>query len=156
MKIFEVLVGISLGLFGSLAGAADPMEQGHFDDPFMQITSGIATCPNQERTKLTPAEIWTETHWRSERGTSCYRAGRCRYPNAYMYDKELSMRVEKSILADPRFLNTSVWMEGYRRWIVLKGCVSSQEQAREVERIVRNIDDVEAVINELVVLPETR
>jgi BON domain len=153
MKRLGSLIIVSLALFGSAAHAVDPVEQGHFDDPFIQITSGIAACPIQERAKLTPEEIRAETHWRSERGTSCYRAGRCRYPNAYLYDKELATRVEKSILADGRFANTSLWMEGYRRWIVLKGCVSSQEQLQEAERVVRNIDDVEAVINELMVLP---
>jgi BON domain len=153
MKRPGFLIIVSVALFGSAVQAVDPVEQGHFDDPFMQITNGIAACPVQERAKLTPEEIRAEAHWRSERGTSCYRAGRCRYPNAYLYDQELATRVEKSILADGRFANTSLWMEGYRRWIVLKGCVSSQEQLQEAERVVRNIDDVEAVINELVVLP---
>jgi hypothetical protein len=149
-----IFIFLALGLCGASAYGADPMVDGHFDDPFLQITSGIAACPLQERAKLTPEEIRAETHWRSERGTSCYRAGRCRYPNAYIYDKELATRVERSIQADTRFAKTSVWMEGYRRWIVLKGCVSSADQAVELERIVRNIDDVEAVINQLTVMPE--
>jgi BON domain len=153
MKRPGFLIIISIALLGSAVHALDPVAQGHFDDPFMQITNGIAACPVQERAKLSPEEIRAETHWRSERGTSCYRAGRCRHPNAYLYDNELATRVLKSILADGRFANTSLWMEGYRRWIVLKGCVSSQEQLQEAERVVRNIDDVEAVINELMVLP---
>ena len=92
-----------------------------------------------------------EAHWRAERGTSCYRSGRCRLPNAYLYDKEIAPRVVKAIAAAGTFDDTSVWVEGQRRWVWLKGCVSTPEQAAELERIVRLIDDVEAVIPQLIV-----
>jgi osmotically-inducible protein OsmY len=93
-----------------------------------------------------------ESHWRAERGTSCFQAGRCRLPNAYLYDKEIIPRVQKAILVDGRFSETSIWVEGQRRWVWLKGCVRSQDQSASVEQLVRNIDDVEAVINQLVVI----
>ena len=66
-----------------------------------------------------------EAHWRAERGTSCYRSGRCRLPNAYLYDKEIAPRVVKAIDAAGTFADTSVWVEGQRRWVWLKGCVST-------------------------------
>ena len=40
---------------------------------------------------------------------------------------------------------------GQRRWVYLKGCVRNEKQSRELEAEVRLIDDVEAVINELMV-----
>src|SRR5438552_16963727 len=86
-----------------------------------------------------------------DRGTRCFLSGRLRLPNSYLYDKEIIPRVEKAILADGRFADTSVWAEGQRRWVSLKGCVGRSEQAKALEQLVRGLDDVEAVINQLVV-----
>ncbi len=49
------------------------------------------------------------------------------------------------------FEDTSVWVIGQRRWVWLEGCVSTPAQAQELERLVRLIDDVEAVIPQLIV-----
>ena len=100
---------------------------------------------------ITEAEMRTQAHSRIERGTSCFLSGRCRLPNSYLYDREIIARVEKAILADGRFADTSVWAEGQRRWVWLKGCVRRKEQAKTLEQLVRRLDDVEAVINQLVV-----
>ena len=108
-------------------------------------------APIPDAPLLTEAQMQHETHWRAERGTSCYRSGRCRLPNAYLYDKEIVPRVVKAIDAAGQFADTSVWVEGQRRWVWLKGCVSTKEQAAELERIVRLVDDVEAVIPQLIV-----
>jgi osmotically-inducible protein OsmY len=120
-----------------------------FDDPFVQVTTGIPACPVPEGPLLTQEQMRREAHDRAERGTSCYMAGRCRLPNAYLYDKEIAPRVVKSILADGRFTDTSIWIEGKRRWVWLKGCVAHEQQKQALEQRVRGIDDVEAVINEL-------
>ena len=40
---------------------------------------------------------------------------------------------------------------GQRRWVWLKGCVRGSEQSEALEKLVREIDDVEAVINQLVI-----
>lgn len=123
----------------------------YFNDPFIQATSGIANCPVPPGPLITEAERLKETHWRAERGTSCYLAGRCRLPNAYLYDKEIIPRVKKAIEADGRFAETSVWALGSRRWVWLQGCVRTKADAQALEQLVRGIDDVEAVINELVI-----
>jgi len=65
--------------------------------------------------------------------------------------RKIIPRVKKAILADGRFSDTSISVEGQRRWVWLKGCVSKPEQSFAVEQLVRNIDDVESVINQLVV-----
>ncbi|MDO8252351.1 MAG: BON domain-containing protein [Rhodoferax sp.] len=74
------------------------------------------------------------------------------FSNAYLYDKEIIPRVKEAILADGHFSDTSIWVEGQRRWVWLKGCVLASEQSIAMEQLVRGIDDVEAVINELAVL----
>jgi hypothetical protein len=123
----------------------------YFDDPFLHVTDGIADCPQQAGPLVTQAEMRAQAHWRAERGTSCFQSGRCRLPNSYLYDKEIIPRVKKAIVADGRFGQTSIWVEGQRRWVWLKGCVRKKAEADALEKLVRDIDDVEAVINELVV-----
>jgi hypothetical protein len=141
----------ALALAGSAAAMPAEERANYFDDPFLQVTSAIADCPPYQGPMITQAEMRAEAHARAERGTRCYQSGRCRLPNSYLYDKEIIPRVKTAILADGRFAGTSVWIEGQRRWVRLKGCVRTRAEAEALERLVRGIDDVEAVINELVV-----
>lgn len=137
-----------------LAWAGEPDDEAafiRFNDPFVQVTSGLADCPKQEGPRITLEQMRAESHWRAERGTSCFRSGRCRLLNAYLYDREIIPRVKQAIEVDGRFANTSLWVEGQRRWVWLKGCAASADQSTEIVRLVRNIDDVEAVINQLTV-----
>ncbi len=133
------------------SAASEAQRRNWFDDPFIVATHGLPGCPVPDAPLLTEAEMQHETHWRAERGTSCYRSGRCRLPNAYLYDQEIAPRVVKAIDAAGTFADTSIWVEGQRRWVWLKGCVSTPEQAAELERMVRLVDDVEAVIPQLIV-----
>ncbi len=129
--------------------------QNFLDDPFVQLTSGLAHCPVPEGPLLTQAEVRAEMHSRVERGTSCFMAGRCRLHNAYLYDKDIIGRVGKLVAAlaarDPQIAATSLWAEGQRRWVYLKGCVQTDAQSQALEAAVRNMDDVESVINLLMV-----
>jgi len=134
-----------------MAAHAEEERRNYFDDPFLQVTNGLSSCPTQKGPLITLAEKKAAAHYRAERGTSCYQSGRCRLPNAYLYDKEIIPRVQKALLADGSFSDTSIWVEGQRRWVWIKGCVHTQEQSKRAEDIVRAIDDVEMVINELVV-----
>ncbi|MGA7985238.1 MAG: BON domain-containing protein [Burkholderiales bacterium] len=146
---------LGLGAIAAAVGcgrAAADERGNYFNDPFVQVTRGIADCPVPEGPMITKAQMRAEAHSRIERGTSCYLSGRCRLPNSYLYDKEIIPRVSMAILASGRFAGTSVWAEGQRRWVWLKGCVRSREQAEALERLVRDIDDVEAVIDQLVVV----
>ena len=125
-----------------------------FNDPFLKVTASITNCPVPSGPEITRAEMQAQSHVRAERGTSCYLSGRCRLPNSYLYDREIIPRVTKAIRADERFARTSVWVLGQRRWVSLKGCVRTKAEKEALERLVRSIDDVEAVINELVIRPE--
>jgi hypothetical protein len=130
---------------------ADEMRTNAFDDPFLQATHAIPACPPAEPPLLTAAEVRAQSHMRVEKGTTCHYYGRCRLPNAYLYDKEIAPRVVRFIQLDDRFANSTIWILGQRRWVYLKGCVANAEQASALEAEVRLIDDVEAVINELMV-----
>ena len=131
--------------------AADEARRNPFDDPFTAVTQGLANCPVAEPPLFTEEQIRNEAHDRAQRGTSCWLAGRCRLHNAYLYDKEIIPRVVKAARADDRYGDTTVWALGQRRWVWLKGCVSRPEQREGLERLVRLIDDVEGVVNELMV-----
>lgn len=133
------------------APATGQQRANYFDDPFIQVTNAIKDCPVPQGPLITRAEMQVEAHERAERGTRCFESGQCRLPNAYLYDREIIPRVRKAILADGRFAATSVWVEGQRRWVWLKGCVRRKADAKALEQLVRHIDDVEAVVGELVV-----
>ena len=122
-----------------------------FDDPFLQVTSGIASCPVPDGPGVTEQEARALAHDRAQRGVSCWLAGRCRLHNAYLYDSEIIPRVQQAVRVDGRFAKTSIWATGQRRWVWLQGCVSTSEQAAAVELLVRSIDDVEGVMNQLMV-----
>jgi len=125
-------------------------------DPFEQVTTDIANCPlpappSYENTASDAFQRRFEAHWRGERGTSCYNSGRCRLPNAYLYDKEIIPRVKKFILQDTRSAGSSLWIAGQRRWVTLQGCVKSKEQARALVEAIQTVDDVERVVDETMV-----
>ena len=140
----------ALAAGAALAGSAE-QRSNVFDDPFLQATHAIAACPPAEPPLLTATEARAQSHMRAEKGTTCHYYGRCRLPNAYLYDREIVPRVVRFIQLDDRFANTSIWILGQRRWVYLKGCVASAEQAAALVHEVRLIDDVEAVIDELMV-----
>jgi len=140
---------VALAAGGARAGEPEGVRRNWFDDPFVQVTAGLPACPAPDAPLLTEEQMRREAHYRAERGTSCYQAGRCRLPNAYLYDKEIAPRVVKAITVDGGFVDTSVWIAGQRRWVWLKGCVARAEQKTALEQLVRSIDDVEAVIDQL-------
>ena len=144
---------LALTCLASMASGAQPAEEraNFFNDPFLQVTSAIAGCPVPEGPLITADEMRAQSHYRAERGLRCFQSGRCRLPNSYMYDKEIIPRVKKAIDADGRFVDTSIWVEGQRRWVWLKGCVRRKADAEALEKLVRSLDDVEAVINQLTV-----
>ncbi len=151
----RVRPGLLLALGAALAaGACVAQERANFfNDPFEQATSGIPACPVPQGPLITRQEMLAQTHGRAERGTTCYQTGRCRLPNAYLYDPDIVARSKKAILADGRFGGTSVWLLGQRRWVWLQGCVRTRAEAETLERIIRSLDDVENVMNELKVVP---
>ena len=121
-------------LLASPLGAVAQARQNFLGDPFVQLTSSLASCPVPEGPLLTAEEVRAEMHARVKRGASCFMAGRCRLHNAYLYDKEIIGRVGKLVAAlvarEPQLAATSLWAEGQRRWVYLKGCVQTKRSRR--------------------------
>jgi osmotically-inducible protein OsmY len=141
-----------LAFFVVLSSPSRAQERSNFfDDPFVQATSAMPGCPVPEGPLVTQDEVRAQAHVRSQHGGSCYRSGRCRLPNSYLYDKEIIPRVMLYLRQDGRFDNTSVWLLGERRLVTLMGCVASREQAEAMEKAVLLVDDVMGVANQLMV-----
>lgn len=149
------IAALSCALATSLVHAQEARQS--LGDPFVQVTSAIATCQIPAPSLYTPDEVRAQSHYRVERGTSCYQSGRCRLPNSYAYDADIVSRVQKYIRQDARFADTSIWIEGQRRWVTLMGCVNTVQQRDALEAAVRTVDDVENVVSVLTIVgPSTR
>lgn len=149
-SIWDVFVGALLA-YAVVATASAEERRNFFGDPFAAVTAGFPGCPVPEGPLITESQMRAEAHSRSERGTRCYLSGACRLPNSYRYDGDIVERVRAHILYEDRFKATSLWVLGQRRWVTLKGCVRTKAQAAALERLVREVDDVEAVFDELMI-----
>lgn len=134
---------VALGL---LAGTAQAEAlKNWFGDPFFQASADLRRCPLPLGPLLTEQEQRREAHWRAERGTSCWLAGRCAHSNAYAYDAGLAAPV-RAALAQAGLQGSSVWVTIQRRWVFLEGCVSSLQQAQALEAAARSVPRVETVV----------
>jgi BON domain len=149
-RVKRLAIALTL-LCGPLMSAAFAQRSNVWSDPFVNVTNALPACPVPAGPMFSPEEARADSHWRSQRGVSCYLSGRCRLSNSYLYDQEIIPRVRQFILADGRFEQSSIWVMGQRRWVWLMGCVGSESERQTLEVLVRNIDDVEAVVNELMV-----
>lgn len=138
-------LAIALCAASAPAPAADQVQL----DPFAQATAGMAACPAIKPRLFSVAEMRTEAHARSERGTRCALEGTCEAGGAYKRDPEINERVRAAIAADPRFADTSVWVTTSRKWVTLKGCVRSNSQRNVIVKSVSKRPSVERVFDEL-------
>lgn len=148
LKMATLTVAMAMSL---AAHAEDVQSTNFFDDPFVQATSALEGCPEPEGPLYTAAEARSQAHIRAEKGTTCHYHGRCRLPNAYLYDKDIIPRVARFIQLDDRFKPSSIWLVGQRRWVYVQGCIASRALAEELMREIRLIDDVESVVDQLMV-----
>jgi len=147
MRTLQRVHVLAIALAAFACGAHAQERRNAFDDPFMVVTKALPGCPVPAPPGFTEEEVRKEAHVRAQHGTSCYRVGRCRLPNSYLYDAEIIPRVQLYLREDGRFGDTSVWVLGERRLVTLMGCVQSPEQAEAMEKAVGLVDDVMGVVN---------
>jgi hypothetical protein len=138
---------VLVSLAASLAVAQAPMQL----DPFAQTTAGLPNCPTVSPRLYTPDEMRTEAHARSERGTRCALEGTCEPGGAYKRDAEINEQVRAAIATDKRFGQTSIWLTTSRKWVTLKGCVRTKGERNAVVALVKNLQGVERVFDELTI-----
>ncbi|SAK50631.1 hypothetical protein AWB75_01418 [Caballeronia catudaia] len=147
IRISAAVIVIAL----SFAAHADDTRENRGDDPFLRVSSAIADCPAPRGPFETEQEWLDETHYRIERGNSCWIAGRCRLSNSYEYDKEIAQSVTRRLNSLNASLQwrekTSLWLTLQRRFIYLDGCVSRDFDTARFVSALGETADVEKVID---------
>lgn len=129
----------------SAALSGEPLRN-WFNDPYFQVRSGIAGCPQPLGPFTTESDMKKQTHYRAERGTSCWLAKKCDKPNSYLYDKDIAAAVKARFDASPLMREASLWVTVQRRWVQVDGCVPAKYAAGTLEELLKNVQDVEHVI----------
>lgn len=117
-----------------------------FNDPFFQVRAGIADCPTPLGPLLPQPKRNAEAHYRVERGTNCWLAGKCDRANAYWYDVDIGKSAAKAFADTADFRDTSLWVTVQRRFITVEGCVAMQDDERKLHALLETLPDVERVI----------
>ncbi|TDR76456.1 BON domain-containing protein [Paludibacterium purpuratum] len=137
-------------LTSSVALASAPLKN-WFNDPFFQVRHRMAGCPQPLGPYGTEDEMKQQAHSRVERGTSCWRAGKCKKPNAYLYDADIANDLRRRFAASRRFADASLWITVQRRFVYVEGCVRSKRTMSGIEDFVKRTPDVELVIANTIV-----
>lgn len=126
--------------------------RGH--DPFIQISQAIAHCPAPLGPLETEKEWLDDSHYRIERGNSCWIEGRCRLSNAYLYDAEIAEAVQRRLatinLATHWREQSTLWLTLQRRFIYVEGCVAPGFDKHTFITELAKTADVERVIDNTV------
>ena len=125
------------------------VNRGH--DPFFQISKATSDCPAPLGPLETEKEWLDDSHYRIERGNSCWIEGRCRLSNAYLYDAEIADTVQRR-LATINFAThwreqSTLWLTLQRRFIYVEGCVAPGFDKRAFLTELAKTADVERVID---------
>lgn len=122
---------------------ADEGLRNWFDDPFFQISSAIADCPLPAGPFVTETERRVQAHRRAEKGTTCWLAGECERPNAYVYDADIAAALRAALRERPRFADTTLWVTVQGRVLYVEGCVTQASTTSELEAFARALPHVQ-------------
>jgi hypothetical protein len=150
MNTFLLVSGLAISACGIAAEGENPPLKNWFNDPFFQIRDAIRACPVPLGPLITEAQRREEAHYRVERGTSCWMAGKCEKPNSYLYDAPIAMAIRQRFAQGSEFDDASLWITVQRRFVIVQGCIARPEQAPQIDAIMRAIPDVERVVLQLV------
>jgi hypothetical protein len=95
---------------------------------------------------MTEAQMQAESHSRVERGTSCWMAGQCSLPNAYLYDAAIAAAIRQRFDERGVFADDSLWITVKRRFVWVEGCVADTRDAVALKRMMQAVPDVERVL----------
>ena len=147
MRCFRKTIFAALALTAACARGADgDALKNWFNDPFFRVSAGIPDCPLPLGPLLTEAEMKAESHSRVERGTSCWMAGKCKQPNAYLYDAGIAQTIRQRFQSTGAFDKDSLWITVSRRFVWAEGCVTDPRKAAEIEALLRTVPDVERIL----------
>jgi hypothetical protein len=140
----------------STHGVSAETLKNHYNDPFVQVTRDIKNCPQPRGPFMTVKEAQAEAHPRIERGTTCFRAGKCIEPNSYRYDGRIAAAAQQAISAQlvksPALAHSSVWITVQRRFVFVQGCVARRADVARWESLLRRVPEVEYVAVDVMVV----
>ncbi|WP_345816013.1 hypothetical protein AAGS40_17340 [Paraburkholderia sp. PREW-6R] len=150
-SITSRMAALLLGAAAAHAHAQDArVNRGH--DPFFQISHAIADCPVPLGPLETGQEWLDDSHYRIERGNSCWVEGRCRLSNAYLYDAEIADTVQRRLstinYATHWREQSTLWLILQRRFIYVQGCVAPGFDKQDFLTELGKTADVDRVIDD--------
>lgn len=148
MRPMPIVLAV-LALLAAPPGRAQAPEElrNWFDDPFVQISAGIAACPLPAGPFGDARDRRAQLHSRAEKGTTCWLAGDCERPNSFAYDRDIAAAAQAALLREPaRFADTSLWLTVQGRVLYIEGCVARPAQVAELEAIGRGLPYVQQAI----------
>ena len=126
---------------------AAPERRNWFNDPFFQIASAIADCPEPAGPRITEDERRVQSHHRAEKGTTCWLAGQCERPNFYAYDADIAQAFKATLQASNPFArSTTLWVTVQGRVIYIEGCVADPSVEPALEAYARALPGVQQAI----------
>lgn len=150
-QLMPCLLSLALASTGVHAEDAERLNRGN--DPFFPVSQAVAHCPEPLGPLETEREWRAESHWRVERGNSCWWEGRCRLSNGYLYDKEIVDAVKRRLAniepATHWKESTTLWLMLQRRFIYVQGCVAPGFDKKSFLAELAKTADVERVIDEM-------
>ncbi|HBD33441.1 hypothetical protein ACUXQ2_002439 [Cupriavidus metallidurans] len=127
------------------------------NDPFLRISQAITNCPEPAGPRITEADWKREAHHRIEEGNHCYMEGRCRLANAYQYDQEIAEALRRRLdtlrHTMPAWQQSSLWIMVRGRWLTVQGCVATDFDRKGFLGALREVPDVERVIDQTTTTP---
>ncbi|KAF7962176.1 hypothetical protein AWV80_24775 [Cupriavidus sp. UYMU48A] len=149
---------VAVGLLMPLAQACAEDVANYGNDPFVQVSSRIADCPEPVGPRVSEAEWRREAHHRIEQGNHCWTEGRCRLANAFQYDKEIAESLQRRLrtLATtmPLWQDSTLWITVRGRWLTVQGCVRPGFAKASFLRALGEVADVEKVVDQTTASPE--
>jgi hypothetical protein len=150
------MVAAAVAIAGPCAWA-DGVRANHGNDPFFQVSHAVADCPVPLGPLETEQEWLGESHYRIERGNSCWWEGRCRLPNGYLYDKEIEEAAQRRLNniepATHWRERTTLWLTLQRRFIYVQGCVAPDFDKKAFLSELAKTADVERVLDQTTATP---
>jgi hypothetical protein len=134
-----------MGGLAAVAVHAQPLKN-WFDDPYFAVRQGLAACAVPRGPYGTEEDMRRETHSRAERGTSCWLAGRCSKPNAYLYDRDLAAAVRARFDASPAWRHASLWVTVQRRIVYVEGCVPAGTRDGALQALLKDLPELDLLV----------
>jgi hypothetical protein len=155
IRALSVALALLVPLPPELARAEAVANYGN--DPFVQVSSRIADCPEPAGPRVSEDEWRREAHHRIEQGNHCWTEGRCRLANAFQYDKEiaesLQRRLQTLAITMPAWQDSTLWITVRGRWLTVQGCVRPGFAAAPFLNALREVADVEKVVDQTTATP---